>query len=77
MAMMATSKVSAPPVERPPLEAPLWSHSKVVHAIEWVAAVLLFGTAHAGTQRLAGRIVPISGGDIITLLDAIDQRFPR
>ena len=49
MAMTATSKVSAPPVEGPPLEAHLWSHSEVVHAIEWIAAVCLFGTAHAGT----------------------------
>ena len=42
--------------------------------IVWIAALCLFGKAHAGMQRFEGRIVRVSDGNTITLLHADNRQ---
>ena len=59
-----------------PAGAPGRLHPKVGHPARWITSLCLFGlvaSTHAGTHQIEGRIVGMTDGDTITLLD-MDNR---
>ena len=54
--------------------APVRWHLKVGRLIRWITALCLVASTHAGTHRLEGRVVGVTDGDTITLLDAENRQ---
>jgi endonuclease YncB( thermonuclease family) len=59
-----------------PAGAPGRLHPKLGHSARWITSLCLVGlvaSTHAGTHQIEGRIVGVTDGDTITLLD-VDNR---